>query len=75
MNQTAPISNLPSGRLEWRLLLQWLHDDGLVGDDEAARVRAALRRRRLAASIRWCAWRSASLVRRRATAAPSTPRP
>ena len=40
MNQTAPISSLPSGRLEWRLLLQWLHDDGLVGDAEAARVRA-----------------------------------
>jgi general secretion pathway protein E len=40
MNQTAPISTLPSGRLEWRVLLQWLHDDGLVGDAEAARVRA-----------------------------------
>jgi general secretion pathway protein E len=40
MNQTAPISTLPAGRLEWRVLLQWLHDDGLVGDAEAARVRA-----------------------------------
>jgi general secretion pathway protein E len=32
-------ANLPRGRLEWRLLLQWLHDDGVVGDDEAARIR------------------------------------
>ena len=30
----------PAGRLEWRALLQWLHHDGLVGDAEAARVRA-----------------------------------
>ncbi len=34
---TAP---LPTGRLEWRWLLQWLHEDGLVGDDEAARIRS-----------------------------------
>jgi general secretion pathway protein E len=33
-------ATLPQGRLEWRLLLQWLHDDGLVGDDEAARIRS-----------------------------------
>jgi general secretion pathway protein E len=32
-------ANIPRGRLEWRLLLQWLHDDGVVGDDEAARIR------------------------------------
>ncbi len=30
----------PTGRLDWRTLLQWLHDDGLVGDAEAARIRA-----------------------------------
>jgi general secretion pathway protein E len=30
---------LPQGRLEWRALLQWLHEDGLLGDDEAARIR------------------------------------
>jgi general secretion pathway protein E len=30
----------PSGRLEWRVLLQWLQDDAVVGDAEAARVRA-----------------------------------
>jgi general secretion pathway protein E len=30
----------PQGRLDWRLLLQWLHDDGLVDDAEAARIRA-----------------------------------
>ncbi len=30
----------PPGRLDWRVLLQWLHDDGLVGDDETARIRA-----------------------------------
>jgi general secretion pathway protein E len=30
----------PPGRLEWRALLQWLHDDGLIGDAEAVRVRA-----------------------------------
>jgi len=29
---------LPPGRLEWRMLLQWLRDDGLIGADEAARV-------------------------------------
>ena len=34
------IANLPQGRLEWRVLLQWLHDDGLVGDAEAARIRS-----------------------------------
>ena len=33
-------ATLPQGRLEWRWLLQWLHQDGLVGDDEAARIRA-----------------------------------
>jgi general secretion pathway protein E len=37
LNANAP---LPTGRLEWRVLLQWLHEDGLVGDDEAARIRA-----------------------------------
>ena len=26
------------GRLEWRWLLQWLHEDGLVNDAEAARA-------------------------------------
>jgi general secretion pathway protein E len=36
MNLSA---NIPRGRLEWRQLLQWLHDDGVVGDDEAARIR------------------------------------
>jgi general secretion pathway protein E len=29
----------PQGRLDWRLLLQWLQDDGLVPATEAARVR------------------------------------
>ena len=33
-------TTLPQGRLEWRWLLQWLHEDGLVGDAEAARIRA-----------------------------------
>jgi general secretion pathway protein E len=28
----------PRGRLDWRLLLQWLRDDGLVATDEATRV-------------------------------------
>jgi general secretion pathway protein E len=30
----------PQGRLEWRWLLQGLHEDGLLSDDEAARIRA-----------------------------------
>jgi general secretion pathway protein E len=34
--------DLPSGRLEWRSLLQWLLDDGLVTTDEAERVRTLL---------------------------------
>ncbi len=33
-------THLPQGRLEWRLLLQWLHEDGLLNDDEAARIRS-----------------------------------
>jgi general secretion pathway protein E len=37
MNSTTPPQ--PKGRLDWRVLLQWLHDDGLVGDDEEVRVR------------------------------------
>jgi general secretion pathway protein E len=32
-------ATLPKGRLDWRFLLQWLHEDGLVGDAEAARIR------------------------------------
>ena len=36
MNVAAP--SLPKGRLEWRWLLQWLHEDGLMGDAEAARM-------------------------------------
>jgi general secretion pathway protein E len=31
---------LPLGRLEWRFLLQWLQEDGVIAADEAARVRA-----------------------------------
>jgi general secretion pathway protein E len=31
---------IPLGRLDWRFLLQWLHEDGVIGADEAARVRA-----------------------------------
>ena len=31
---------LPKGRLDWRPLLQWLREDGLIGDDEAARIGA-----------------------------------
>jgi general secretion pathway protein E len=42
--QTLETMNLnvktPQGRLEWRWLLQGLHEDGLLSDDEAARVRA-----------------------------------
>jgi general secretion pathway protein E len=30
---------LPKGRLDWRLLLQWLRDDAVVGADDAERVR------------------------------------
>src|SRR5438094_889387 len=29
---------LPTGRLEWRALLQWLQDDGIVVAQEAERV-------------------------------------
>ena len=39
MNVTA---KFPQGRLEWRLLLQWLLDDGLVGHDEAEGIRSRL---------------------------------
>ncbi len=28
----------PSGKLEWRHLLQWLHEDGLIGPDEQQRT-------------------------------------
>ena len=34
----APLA-LPTGRLDWRLLLQWLLEDGIVGADDAERVR------------------------------------
>ena len=37
MSPSLPVS---AGRLEWRALLQWLLEDGLVGNAEAARVRA-----------------------------------
>jgi general secretion pathway protein E len=33
--KTAP----PKGRLDWRVLLHWLREDGLVGADEAERIR------------------------------------
>jgi general secretion pathway protein E len=29
---------IPTGRLDWRQLLHWLHDDGLIGADDSARV-------------------------------------
>ena len=35
-----PADRLPAGRLDWRALLQWLHDDGLIGADDAERVRS-----------------------------------
>jgi hypothetical protein len=42
--QTLETMNLtvktPQGRLEWRWLLHGLHEDGLLSDDEAARIRA-----------------------------------
>ena len=31
----APPAGMPLGRLEWRTLLGWLRDDGLIGDDDA----------------------------------------
>jgi general secretion pathway protein E len=34
------MSARPTGRLDWRWLLQWLQDDGLLPAAEAARVRA-----------------------------------
>jgi general secretion pathway protein E len=34
------MKSFPQGRLDWRLLLQWLQDDGLVSAADAARVRA-----------------------------------
>jgi general secretion pathway protein E len=37
----TPVSAEPMrhhGLLEWRLLLQWLHDDGLIGNDDVERV-------------------------------------
>ena len=37
MNAPTP---LPQGRLDWRMLLQWLHDDGVLNDAEAARIRS-----------------------------------
>ena len=40
MNPMSTATTLPAGRLDWRPLLNWLHEDGLVGDDEAARIRA-----------------------------------
>jgi general secretion pathway protein E len=33
-------TQLPQGRLDWRQLLQWLHDDGVLSDTEAARIRS-----------------------------------
>jgi general secretion pathway protein E len=33
------MKTFPQGRLDWRLLVQWLQDDGLIGAAEAARVR------------------------------------
>ncbi|MBI5721988.1 MAG: Flp pilus assembly complex ATPase component TadA [Burkholderiales bacterium] len=34
----AAVPNVPKGRLDWRQLLDWLRDDGLVGGEEADRV-------------------------------------
>jgi general secretion pathway protein E len=35
----APLPPIaPQGRLEWRQLLDWLHDDGLIGADDVDRV-------------------------------------
>jgi general secretion pathway protein E len=33
-----PPATLPKGRLEWRLLLRWMREDGLVEADDAVRV-------------------------------------
>ena len=33
-------TSFPSGRLDWRPMLQWLQDDGLLGAADAQRVRS-----------------------------------
>jgi len=40
MKAATPVrtQDLPRGRLEWRPLLQWLHDDGVIGPDDLQRV-------------------------------------
>jgi general secretion pathway protein E len=40
MKAATPVrtQDLPRGRLEWRPLLQWLHDDGVIGADDLQRV-------------------------------------
>ena len=32
-------ASMPKGRLEWRVLLQWLREDGVIGPEEAERVK------------------------------------
>jgi general secretion pathway protein E len=35
----SPKTPLPTGRLEWRTLLHWLRDDGVISADDAERVK------------------------------------
>jgi len=37
-SKAKPSTALPTGRLDWRMLLRWLSEDGLIGRDDAVRV-------------------------------------
>ena len=38
MNVTTPLDSTHAGKLDWRALLDWLREDGLVSDDDAKRT-------------------------------------
>ena len=38
MNVTTPLDSTLAGKLDWRALLDWLREDGLVSDDDAKRT-------------------------------------
>jgi general secretion pathway protein E len=55
-------------------LLDWLRDDGWIGEDDAERV-ARASAPAAPACTRWCAWAAPACARRRRRARRWTPRP
>lgn len=51
------------GPLDWRRLVEWLREDGVIADDEAARTIARCSQGE-SASTRWCGWPVCRCARR-----------